>query len=47
MKIHLKSIILLCCATAAIAFISSGCGTVRGFGSDVERAGENIEESAR
>jgi predicted small secreted protein len=47
MKIHLKSIILLCCATAAIALISSGCGTVRGFGSDVEKAGENIEESAR
>jgi predicted small secreted protein len=37
---------LLIASTLAVAF-TSGCGTVRGFGRDVETVGGNIEESAR
>lgn len=47
MKTSLKRTVILILATALGVVFSSGCGTVRGFGRDVETVGENIEESAR
>ena len=34
-------------ALLAAAFLAAGCNTVRGFGQDVQRAGEKIEESTK
>jgi entericidin A len=31
----------------AAAFLLAGCNTVRGFGQDVQKAGEKLEEKAR
>lgn len=31
----------------AIAFILAGCNTVRGFGQDVQKVGDKIEEKAK
>ena len=31
----------------AFALLLAGCNTVRGFGQDVQRAGEKIEESTK
>ncbi|HSP43048.1 MAG TPA: entericidin A/B family lipoprotein [Luteolibacter sp.] len=47
MKTSLTRTIILILASALAVVFSAGCGTVRGFGSDVETVGENIEESAR
>jgi predicted small secreted protein len=47
MKTSLKRTIILLIASALAVVFSAGCGTVRGFGRDVENVGENIEESAR
>ena len=34
-------------ASALLAFFGTGCSTVRGFGRDVGKAGEHIEDSTR
>lgn len=47
MKPSLKRTIILILASVLAVVFSAGCGTVRGFGRDVETVGENIEESAR
>ena len=47
MKTPTKNTIILIVASALAALFAAACGTVRGFGRDVEKAGENIEESAR
>lgn len=47
MKTPTKRITLLILASALAVAFSTSCGTVRGFGQDVENVGENIEESAR
>lgn len=47
MKSRNKTNILLLLAAAIAALMSTACGTVRGFGRDVENVGENIEQSAR
>ena len=31
----------------AAAYVLAGCNTMRGFGQDVQKAGEKIEDSAR
>jgi predicted small secreted protein len=31
----------------AIAFLLAGCNTVRGFGQDVQKAGEKVEDAAK
>ncbi|MDB5752315.1 MAG: entericidin [Ramlibacter sp.] len=31
----------------AAAFLLAGCNTVRGFGQDVQKAGEKLEDKAR
>jgi len=43
----MKKTALLLLATALVVIFSSACGTMRGFGRDVETLGGNIEESAR
>jgi predicted small secreted protein len=47
MKNPSKKTALFLLAALSAAALASGCRTVRGFGRDVERAGESIEESAR
>lgn len=42
-----KRIAFLAFASALFALVTAGCGTVRGFGRDVETVGESIEETAR
>ena len=42
-----KRIVLLTFASAMTALFASGCGTIRGFGRDVETVGGTIEETAR
>jgi predicted small secreted protein len=34
-------------ALLAVAFILAGCNTVRGFGQDVQKVGEKMEEKAK
>jgi entericidin A len=34
-------------ALLAVTFVLAGCNTVRGFGQDVQKAGEKLEEKAR
>ena len=34
-------------ALIAAAFVLAGCNTVRGFGQDVQKVGDKIEEKAR
>ena len=31
----------------AVTFILAGCNTMKGFGQDVQKAGEKIEDSAK
>ncbi|MCG2595206.1 entericidin A/B family lipoprotein [Ramlibacter sp. XY19] len=31
----------------AVAFVLAGCNTVRGFGQDVQKVGEKMEEKAK
>lgn len=34
-------------ALLAVAFLLAGCNTVRGFGQDVQKVGEKMEEKAK
>jgi predicted small secreted protein len=34
-------------ALLAIAFLLAGCNTVRGFGQDVQKAGEKLEDASK
>lgn len=34
-------------ALLAAAFLAAGCNTVRGFGQDVQKVGDKIEEGAK
>ena len=47
MKTSLKRTVMLILASALAVAFSAGCGTVRGFGRDVETVGENIEDASR
>jgi len=31
----------------AVAFVLAGCNTVRGFGQDIQKVGEKMEEKAK
>lgn len=44
MTTNLKRIIALFCAAAFLAIAGVGCETAHGFGKDVERAGEKIQD---
>lgn len=47
MKTSTKRILALILSSAFFALFGAGCGTVRGFGKDVEKTGEHIEDSTR
>jgi predicted small secreted protein len=47
MKTSTKRILVFIISSASFALLSAGCGTVRGFGKDVEKTGEHIEDSTR
>jgi predicted small secreted protein len=46
MKTYLNASVRLALLTAAVAGALSSCGTVKGFGNDVESAGNAIERTA-
>lgn len=46
MKISFSHVAFFTLAAAVIAFMTSGCGTVHGFGSDVRSAGRSIEHAS-
>ncbi len=46
MKFNFTNVAFFALAAAAIAFMTSGCGTMHGFGKDVSSAGNHIEEAA-
>jgi predicted small secreted protein len=45
MKISLKPLVLLLLTTTALLY-ASGCQTSKGFGEDVEKLGDKIQEKA-
>jgi len=47
MKTSSKRTAILILAAALTAVFGAGCGTVKGFGKDVGKAGDHIEDSAR
>ena len=47
MNIQLKRAILLLFTTAFVAFVGSGCNTANGFGKDVEKTGEKIQDGTK
>lgn len=47
MKTSTKRLAVLVLASALTALFSSGCGTVHGFGHDVEKVGDHIEHASR
>ena len=42
-----KRIIALLCITAFLAIVGTGCNTAHGFGKDMEKAGEKIQEGTK
>lgn len=44
MTTSLKRIVVLLSLTALLAIVSTGCNTAHGFGKDVEKAGDKIQE---
>ena len=46
MKFNFTNVAFFALAAAIIAFMTSGCGTMHGFGSDVRSAGNHIEHAA-
>lgn len=40
----IKRLALLLAVTTVLAFAATGCNTARGFGEDMEKAGEKIQE---
>lgn len=47
MKTLIKRTAVLLLLTTLVAIVSSGCNTARGFGKDVERAGEKIQDGTK
>jgi len=42
-----RPLLILLFLTTLLAAASLGCNTARGFGKDVEKTGENIQESTK
>ncbi|MCY7370294.1 MAG: entericidin A/B family lipoprotein [Polaromonas sp.] len=42
-----KTTTLLAMSLAALAFVLAGCNTTKGFGQDLQKIGEKIEEKAK
>ncbi|MEO8614145.1 MAG: entericidin A/B family lipoprotein [Luteolibacter sp.] len=47
MKTSSQRLAILILAAALTALFSSGCGTVHGFGRDVEKTGDKIQHASR
>ena len=43
----IKRIVVLLFVTALLAIVGMGCNTAHGFGKDVERAGEKIQDGTK
>lgn len=46
MNFSLKRLALLVLAAATLAFVTAGCQTSKGFGKDVEKLGDKIQDKA-
>jgi len=44
MNTSFKRIVALLCIATLLAIVSTGCGTAHGFGKDVEKAGDKIQD---
>lgn len=44
MTTQLKRIVVLLFVTALLSLVNTGCNTAQGFGKDVERTGEKIQD---
>ena len=44
MTTQIKRIVVLLFVSALLAIINTGCNTAHGFGKDVEKTGENIQD---
>jgi predicted small secreted protein len=42
-----KRFALLVLSIALLSFVTAGCQTTKGFGKDVEKLGDNIQDSAK
>lgn len=47
MKTSIKHVVLFVVASALVALFSTSCGTVNGFGKDVDSAGNEIQHASR
>ncbi len=47
MSIFIKRIVLLLFLTGSMAIVGVGCNTARGFGKDVQNAGEGIQKTSQ
>lgn len=47
MTILFKRIGVLLCFTALLAIVGLGCNTAHGFGKDMEKAGDKIQEGTK
>jgi predicted small secreted protein len=47
MTILIKPIGVLLCPTALLAIVGLGCNTAHGFGKDMEKAGDKIQEGTK
>ena len=47
MTTHIKRIVVLLCITALLAIVGMGCNTAHGFGKDMEKAGEKIQDGTK
>ena len=42
-----KRIVVLFCITTLLAIVGMGCNTAHGFGKDMEKAGEKIQDGTK
>ena len=47
MTTSFKRLVVLLALTAMLAIVSAGCNTAHGFGKDMEKAGDKIQEGTR
>lgn len=47
MTTSFKRIIVLLCLTSLLAIVGIGCNTAHGFGKDLEKAGDKIQEGTK
>ena len=44
MTTHIKRLVFLLFVTALLTIVNTGCNTAHGFGKDMEKAGEKIQD---